>query len=96
MMALAAHLKPYLRMLNHAFPKGVRGNERAALLSLLFDQFSERNLRDLLAEFFDDERVLVLDEAIKAATDPGTDLATLVRVRSALSGQGWDFDDGDD
>jgi hypothetical protein len=95
MMALDPHLQPYLGMLKESFPRGVTRAERAALLSLLFSQFSERNLADLLAEFLDDERVVVIADAIKAVSKSDRDLVTIRRVRTVLADHGWDFDDGD-
>lgn len=83
---------PYLRMLRLAFPAPPTGDERRALIHVLFFDLSERAFASLLAEYLDEERVVVLNEAIHVVNGPSPppDLMYLVRVK--LRGQGWDFD----
>ena len=91
-MFVGDHLAPYFAMLRAAFPVPPEGDDRRALLHVLFFDLSERALARLLSEYFDDERAVVLNEAIEVVNGPSLDPDLLGGIRSALEAEGWDFD----
>ena len=92
-MAIPSHLAPSLEVLRLAYPEGVPPAQRAALLVALFEDMSERNLADLLAEFLDDEKVVILDEAIHTSNKRRPSEQELKEVRHQLRSAGWEFSD---
>lgn len=88
-------LNRFLQILTTVFPTGVCAACRRALFVVLFDEFSERNLAALMAEFLDEERVIVMHEANRAKSLKLADADKVVTVKELLSANGWEFLDED-
>jgi hypothetical protein len=86
-------LTPLLRTLEVAFPAVPTGEERRAVLAALLGDMSEGSLAALAGEFFDDEPVVILDEAIHAVSDRRVAPDLVQAARDRLAAAGWPFDD---
>lgn len=86
------HLQPDVDRLRRAFPDGVPAEDYMPLLAALYDQFSDRNLAEVIAEVADVEQYVVANDIPKASyTEPPPE-ADVERVRQRLLAVGWDFD----
>jgi hypothetical protein len=90
-MKLPPHLAVLLPVLKSAFPDGVSELTRVALLAVLWNELSEENFGILLAEFLDDEAVVVVRDAILALDDPSAATA-MGDVEQRLRESGWRFE----
>ncbi len=91
-MNLPPHLERLRVILTSAFPAGVSATTRRALLIVLWDELSEENFGRVLAEFLDDEAVVIVDEAIKAVSG-SPDSRRAQGVKAELRAHGWPFED---
>jgi hypothetical protein len=95
-MKFPEHLKDDLSMLRRAFPDGVPGDDYMALLAVLQDDSSERNLAILVAELIGGEDVVVANDAAAATSIYKPRVEDVNRVRHLLLQHGWmPEDDGD-
>ena len=93
-MQLAEPLRPVLALLQRAYPDGVPKKDYPALLVVLGDLLSDRNLAQVVAEFTDDETVVVANDAAAAHSVAPPAKQDVTRVRAALEAHGLaDFDD---
>jgi hypothetical protein len=90
-MVAAEHLMPYVHILRRSFPNGVSEAERGALMAAIYDEFSERNLSEVLEEFLGGDRHQLLAEAIRARSERVGGRG-VEETRRTLSEHGWDFD----
>ena len=67
-MILAAPLQNVLDLLRRAYPEGLPKADYFPLLAMLQTDMSEENLSLVVAEFLDDERVVIANDAAKAAS----------------------------
>jgi hypothetical protein len=95
-VVLSDHLVPYLEILRTAFPATPVGEQLSALLRVLFGDMSEETFGDLLAEYLDEERVVVINNAVLAVTCNAPDHQLDLSIRLMLEEHGWEFDSEDD
>lgn len=88
------HLAPYVAILGELRPVVVADDERDAVMAAVYDEFSERNLAEVLAAAFGEDPHAMLARAIEAHRRLGGSAAAL-QMRRLLIKQGWDFYDGD-
>jgi hypothetical protein len=83
-----------LALLQRAYPDGVPKKDYPAVLVVLGDLLSDRNLAQVVAEFTDDETVVVANDAAAAHSVAPPAKRDVTRVRAALEAQGLaDLDD---
>ena len=86
------HLVEYSNMLRSLRPLLTTRESRAELMAAIFDEFSERNLAELLEDLFHEDRHALLREAIHAHATLGGS-ANALKMREALVARGWEFED---
>ena len=59
---IASHLESSLTLLQKAFPKGISEEEYFTLLDLLYEDFSDRNLAELISYFHKKEYSEVMND----------------------------------
>ena len=91
-MALSAHLAKYADILKSLRPQLATTDEREALMAAIYDDFSERNLAEVLADVFEADRHVLLGQAIDAFSRL-RDAPSAVHMRDVLEARGWDFHD---
>ena len=87
----AAQLVPYVLILRETFPEGVGPSMRPALMAAIYDEFSERNLGEVLEAFLGEDRHQLLGEAIRARSQ-AIEAGDIEGVRRLLERHGWEFD----
>jgi hypothetical protein len=87
-MELAEPLRPVLALLQRAYPGGVPRQDYWALLVVLGDLMSERNLAAVVAEFIDGETVVVANDAAAADSIRRPARHDVTRVRAVLDAHG--------
>ena len=90
-MSIAEHLVPYVQILRESFPAGVHGDRRGALLAALYDEFSDRNLSEVLEGYFAENRHELLAEAIRARNTQHS-AEEMAEIRRVLLEHGWSWD----
>lgn len=78
------HLRPVLAVLRRAYPDGVAGSERAALLVALCEIVSEENLGWLMWAFAGDESVVAQNDAAAALSVARPPPAAVENTRQRL------------
>jgi len=91
-----AHIPPYLQevldILRAAYPDGLPHQDYFAVLAVLGDDMSERNLAAVVAEFIEGEEVVVANDAAATASRNRPGSADVQRVRRRLASAGWRAD----
>ena len=87
-MELAEPLRPVLALLQRAYPDGVPRQDRPAMLVVLGDLLCEENLAQVVAEFTDDETVVVANDAAAAYSVSTPARHDVARVRAGLEAHG--------
>jgi hypothetical protein len=90
-MVIPEHLAPDVAILRRSFPHGVQGEDRSALMAAIYDEFSERNVGEVLEDLLGGDRHQLLGEAIQARSRYGRSPQVDV-IRRLLQEQGWEFD----
>ena len=86
------YLAPILAVLRRAYPAGLTEDDYLPLLAVLQDYMSYENLAIVVAELVDGERVVVENDAAKAASSLRPSLEQVDRIRRHLVEGGWDPD----
>ncbi|GAB3187136.1 DUF3349 domain-containing protein [Micromonospora palomenae] len=93
---LPPYLARELEILRRAYPDGVPDEDYLPLLVVLWPDFSDRNLADVVAELIHGHAVDVNHDATLAAAGPKRPPASDVeRVRELLASAGYVADDGE-
>ena len=94
-MRLPAPLLEVLAILRRAYPDKFPKEDYFPLLAVLKTDMSEENLTKVVAEFLDDETVVIANDSAKAVTVARPKREEIARVRSRLEAAGWrpEFDD---
>ena len=96
-MELAEPLRLVLAVLRQTYPDGVPRQDYPAMLVVLGDLLCEGNLAQVVAEFTDDETVVVANDAAAAHSVSPPARHDVARVRAALEAHGLaDLDERDD
>jgi Protein of unknown function (DUF3349) len=92
---LPAPLMEVLAILRKAYPDRFPKEDYFPLLAVLQTDMSEENLSKVVAEFLDDETVVIANDAAKAASGARPKREEVARVRRRLEAAGWtpEFDD---
>jgi hypothetical protein len=85
---LAEPLRPALAVLQRTYPDGVPRQDYLAVLVVLGDLLAEENLALVVAEFTDDETVVVANDAAAAQSVNRPSEQDVTRVRAALEAHG--------
>jgi hypothetical protein len=85
---LAEPLRPALAVLQRTYPDGVPQQDYLAVLVVLGDLLAEENLALVVAEFTDDETVVVANDAAAAQSVNRPSKQDVTRVRAALEAHG--------
>jgi hypothetical protein len=85
---LAEPLRPVLAVLQRTYPDGVPRRDYPAVLVALGGLLSEINLARVVAEFTDDETVVVANDAAAAQSVAPPAKQDVTRVRAALEAHG--------
>jgi Protein of unknown function (DUF3349) len=78
-----------VEQLRHAYPRGVPEDGYMALLTVLRDDMSERNLAIVVAKLIGGEVAVVANDAAAAQSVRKPSPAAGARVKSALESAGW-------
>lgn len=92
MVAVPPNLAPYVTIIQELRSELGTIDQREALMATIYEQFSERNLAVVLAEVFEQDRHVLLAEAIDAYARL-RDSNAADSMRLLLTAHGWDFDD---
>jgi hypothetical protein len=87
--ALPEPLMEVLELLQRAYPDGLPRADYLPLLAVLQVDMSEENLSRVVAEFLDDETLVIANDAAKAASVSTPRREEIGRVRSRLEAAGW-------
>jgi hypothetical protein len=82
-------LMEVLNLLQRAYPDGFPKADYFPLLAVLQTDMSEENLSNVVAEFLDDETVVIANDAAKAASLSIPRPEEVRRVRGRLEAAGW-------
>ncbi|WP_433266848.1 DUF3349 domain-containing protein [Micromonospora vinacea] len=85
-------LLPYLHILRRAYPDGLPEKDYLPLLVVISEDFSERGLARLVADFIDGEVVVVENDAAAALSTRRPLPADVERVRAHLGASGYEPD----
>lgn len=89
---MSPHLEQDVNVLRGLFPELPTLDRREALMAALYDEYSERNLAEVLGTLFGQDRHLVLAQAIDAQRRlQGSPVVT--EMRNCLLARGWVFAD---
>ncbi len=88
-MRLPAPLLGVLDILRRAYPDEFPMTDYSPLLAVLQTDMSEENLSRVVAEFLNDETVVIGNDAAKAASVSVPRPEEVARVRSRLQAAGW-------
>lgn len=83
------HLRPLFAILTAAFPSGVSGVDYRALIRVLADDMSERNLADVVSALTGIDRHVVANDAADIAAHRPPEPADVDRIRRILISAGW-------
>ncbi|MFJ6165123.1 DUF3349 domain-containing protein [Micromonospora orduensis] len=86
-------LLPFLHVLRRAYPDGLPERDYLPLLAVMSEDFSERGLARLVAEFMDGEVVVVENDAAAALSTRRPLPAEVERVRAHLIATGYEPDE---
>lgn len=86
---MPAPLTAVLDIVRRAYPDGLPKADYYPLLAVLQTDMSEENLSVVVAEFLDDETVVIANDAAKAASMLVPSPDDIIRVRSRLEAAGW-------
>jgi hypothetical protein len=75
--------------LRRAYPDGLPKADYYPPLAVLQTDMSEENLSHVVAEFLDDETVVIANDAAKPASVLVPSPDDIIRVRSRLEAAGW-------
>lgn len=87
---ISPHLLSISRILKSSFPDGIQGEDYRALMSVLYSEFSHRNLAELLSHSFDIDYYGVLNDVYGVASrgyEPDADAVD--RVKGHLIAHGY-------
>ena len=85
------HLQPYVDLLSRLAANLQTAGDRAALMAAIYDDFSERNLAEVLARTFGTDPHVMLAEAMAAHHQMSPDDPSVRAMRAALQSAGWEF-----
>jgi hypothetical protein len=86
-------MKAYANRLRRLFPQGVPEAEYFALLAVLAEDFSERQLAGVMAEVMDDELVVMSHDIARAQSTHRPPFMVREAMKARLAASGWEFDD---
>ena len=92
-MTVPPHHSKYVNILHDLRTEFTTPEQRQALMAAVYEEFSERNLADVLADVFEQDRHVILAEAIESYSRLRCSPSVL-QMRQVLAKCGWDFDDG--
>jgi hypothetical protein len=87
---LPAPLMEILDILQRAYPDGLPRADYFPFLVVLQIDMNEENLSRVVAEFLDDETVVIANDAVKAASGSVPRPEEVARVRIRLEAAGWE------
>lgn len=92
-MRLPPPLTAVLHILQRAYPDGLPMADYYPLLAVVQTDMSEENLSQIVAEFLDDELVVIANDAAKASAASVAGPDDAIRVRSRLEACRVEFRD---
>lgn len=81
---IPSHLVSTYKLLQCAFPKGLEEHEYLPLLSILYEQMSDRNLAHVVTEFISREYPVVLNDIYRVGAFPLENKEALNSVKQKL------------
>jgi hypothetical protein len=89
-MEVPDHLKSSIRLLGAAFPEGLHEDCYMPLLAFLYDEFSDRNLAELVSKFTGKDYYVVLNDIAKSQSSEKPSAELLNKVRWMLMAHGYE------
>ena len=89
-MKISKHLESSYRMLSSAYPNGVPETDYYPLLALLYDEFSDRNLAEVISSVTCKENSVVLNDIARSQSDYLPIALDISRVQNILIEHGFD------
>lgn len=83
------HLESTYKMIMSAFPNGIAEDSYDALIALLYDEMSDRNLAETLSYLNGEHYLMILQDVYRVAVDRGA-IENLEEVRALLLKHGYE------
>ncbi|MEN7547393.1 hypothetical protein AAG747_05720 [Rapidithrix thailandica] len=76
-------------LLTESFPNGITQDEYKALIFILYEHMSDRNLSEVLSFFVDKDKIVISNDIPKHCTGQGLQLEMIKNVQENLNRHGF-------
>ncbi|OUR89981.1 hypothetical protein A9Q81_20360 [Gammaproteobacteria bacterium 42_54_T18] len=88
-MVIGTHLESSYRMLREAYQNGISDADYYPLVALLYEDFSDRNLAEVISCFTGKEYSVVINDIANSQNEMSPHPEEVIRIRNKLERHGY-------